>query len=123
MKIYTASFFEPENWRGEIFSIARRMPTGVGAKRLPIFAPPARLLRRYKKRLIDEDEYAEEYLISLETKIGHFPIFAITNIFKDMPKEVTLLCRERAGEFCHRNILADFLKSIGFEIYKDTERK
>lgn len=125
MKFYTSSFFAPQNWHGECFGISVSHPPQV-SKTLPslwCFVPPAKLLKRFKKKEITEEQYAVEFRAILKKREKEIDDWLeaiqrplnINGLDFEFP-EVTLLCWEAEGEFCHRGLVAELLKGKGFEV-------
>lgn len=69
-------------------------------------APSRDLLKRYKAGNVTIEEYTKEYIDQVN------PILDNVNLRNGS----VLLCYEKIGEFCHRNILAKLLKEKGYEI-------
>ncbi|EKE07943.1 MAG: hypothetical protein ACD_17C00437G0002 [uncultured bacterium] len=78
-------------------------------------APPYGLVDRYKKGLITPEQYTEEYYQGVLSKLNpHEVLKEIISLFGD---DATLLCYEKAGEFCHRRIVADWIeKGTGVKV-------
>jgi uncharacterized protein (DUF488 family) len=78
-----------------------------GIKHYPLLAPTGALLSRWRKRLITEQQYTEEYL-SILAKRGT-PL----QLLEGIEEGSVLLCYERTGSFCHRHIAAGYLRRAG----------
>lgn len=82
------------------------------------FAPDSKTLWDYKKGKIDEQQYTYEYTNSL----NKIDVQSIIN--SDIKKAkflgyqgIIYLCYEKKGDFCHRNILAEYCnKEYGLDI-------
>lgn len=74
-------------------------------------APSAKLLQQYKDKQINEANFKTTYLNELENKYGERKQDMV-NYLKDISQEqdVILCCYEKTGNFCHRYILADWLR-------------
>ena len=85
-----------------LVSIARKTPPGVDVEPFPPLFPSPTLLSSYKNGKVDIEEYEriyrEETLAKLNPK----------QIKRDLSGAV-LLCYEKAGDFCHRNIVRKWL--------------
>ena len=69
------------------------------------FAPSEALLRSYKRKEIDWNEYEKRYVKEMEAKIP-----SLKELAERSKKEViTLLCAEHTDEKCHRRLLKDLL--------------
>lgn len=90
-------------------SIAQYMPAKINLPNDNRLAPSYSLLYDYKEGKINEDEYTHRYydevLSKLDPKI-------IGNKFENK----VLLCYEGLGKFCHRHIVADWLRDAGFVV-------
>lgn len=90
----------------ETVGISVTMPRGVTVDRtIPELAPSGDLLRRYKNGAVSEDGYRAEYRAQLEA-LGPETVSRLIN---GNGRKVILLCWERAIDFCHRHILAEWL--------------
>lgn len=78
-----------------------------GLAHYPLLAPTGSLLSRWKKHLIDEFQYHEEYLVLL-VKRGT-PL----QLLEGIADGSVLLCYERSDCFCHRHIAAGYLRRAG----------
>lgn len=65
----------------------------------------------YKNKEITEEEYSKRYLSYLEESWPRFENFLQFNYCKN----IVLLCYEKPDKFCHRHLLAQFLRDHGFE--------
>ena len=118
--IYSASYFEPQYHLGLLISISRSEPQSIKPDgKLDFFAPGAELLILYKKKLIDQDEYINRY--RKQTKANWNKI---TEWLKNLdPKpDYTLLCWEKKGEFCHRNLVMRIVQKYRPDCYGGKDR-
>jgi uncharacterized protein YeaO (DUF488 family) len=110
--LHTASFYQPENWRGRLFRVSRQHPRGrrVQWESLPFFYPTYDIVKAYRQGDIDFQEYTGAYLAQLVQRWDSDQ--AMRTWVKASPSlgDFTLLCFERAGEPCHRLLLARWLK-------------
>lgn len=96
----------PENTK--IISVSRFPPKWAKFdEQLNELAPSSNLLMRYKNNEINEEDYEREYLIQL-SQLNVFDIAAKI-------QGSVLLCFEKSGEFCHRNLIRKWLKENGIE--------
>ena len=74
-----------------------------------MFYPAADLLRAYRDGQVDFEGLAEAYVEELDRAYAEQPELA--QWVADMPGlgDFTLLCYERAGDLCHRLVLARWL--------------
>lgn len=110
--LYTASYYDPQDWRGSCFRISRGHPRGrqVQWGKLPFFYPELDLLRAYRSNELDFTAYTLRYLGHLEEEYlsgGELRRW----IDEDLTKldDFTFLCFERQETPCHRRLLARWL--------------
>ena len=115
MAIYTASFYEPHNWRGKLFRVSRRPPRGVKKvwEDLPWAYPSKQIYRQYRNEEIGATVYFQAYVSEITGKLHwlHGDRKARIWLF-ELPtdKDITLLCHEKGDkELCHRHVLAHLL--------------
>ena len=95
-------------------SISRFPPKFYDGKKAFGLAPSESILNRYKTNQINEDEYTKEYIEYLESRREELVPY-LTKLYNS-DKKYVFLCYEKAGDFCHRRILADWFKEkTGFE--------
>lgn len=108
--IYTSYF---SRYRGEHgVSIARSQPMKNGVPYYPELEklrPPKWLLQDYKSGEVTEEEF-RHYYYNLVLR-GLNPV----TWGKRLQGKV-LLCWEKPEEFCHRHLIADWLRGVGFEV-------
>ena len=109
--LYTASFYAPEDWVGRAYRVSRQHPRGrkVQWETLPLVDPARELLRAYRAHQIDFSQFANDYREGLEQQFERSAEFQ--EWVRSVPSldDFTLLCFERAGEPCHRLVLARWL--------------
>ena len=81
------------------------------AQRLSCVVPDWKIVKDYKAGIIDEAIYTQKYLQMLEDNKDE-----ILNQIKSLPDNSVLLCYEGKTKFCHRHILADWLKTYNIKI-------
>ena len=109
-KFYTSYFSNyrkfPEN--AKLFSIAQYTPkTKTPIEPLIELAPSKQLLHAMKDGLISEEQFTQEYVKQLN-KLCKLPNLLSYCSQYDI---VVFLCYEKPSDFCHRHILADYLKT------------
>lgn len=72
-------------------------------------APTAKLLMDHKNGLITNEQYIERYKKETLSKLNPIDVY---NKYKGS----ALLCFEKPEDFCHREIVADWLKEAGYKI-------
>lgn len=104
----TTSYFASRKWKEEDgVSIALFAPKGYKGKTYPPLFPTPHLLRDYKAGRINTKQYIAIYY--KET----LNILDPAQVAKDLEGK-TLLCYERSGSFCHRNLVAQWLRTNGY---------
>jgi uncharacterized protein YeaO (DUF488 family) len=109
-KIYTASFFEPENHHGQIVSIALSAPRGFKIDGCwDLFTPSAELAHAYIVDGMSEDEYIDRYRRELAKVL---PKIKSQLQQLDLTEDLTLCGWPVAGKFCVRNLAAKLIQTI-----------
>ena len=113
--IYTASYFQKERHYGKKFSISRSEPKGISIDgKLEMFVPDGSILADYKKRKIDEKGYIDRYREQMQRNLPQIKAW----LQQLKPEEdVTLMCWERPGQFCHRNLVIKFVERYRPDCY------
>lgn len=93
-------------------SIAQFSPKWYLGYKEFILAPSKQLLSNYKSGFITEERFKEEYTKYLDT----VPFESLFGVWRDLVKRdglkgVVLMCYEKYGDFCHRHILAEYIKN------------
>lgn len=118
MDIYTSNFasahrFDPARYC--LVSISRFAPKGWEGFQVRTLAPSACLLREFKSGAIDEAGYTDCYMDYLDS-IGVRSDFKVMALWAQ-GRDIVLLCYEKAGAFCHRRLLAQWvLENYGYDI-------
>ncbi len=115
--IYTSYFANVKNLPSNIVPIAicGRSPdgwTGYEHKRL---APKWDFFREWKKNH-DNDYYIEQFNIKVTGKLN--PQSVIRELMQKCGEgqEPCLICYEKPGDFCHRHLVAKWLRDAGYEV-------
>ena len=113
--LYTASFYQPDNWVGRCFRVSRHHPRGRKAQwdTLPFLYPELQLLKSYRSGEVNFEAFSHQYRNYLNDR------YTIDHKFRrwvdeDLPRlgDCTLLCFEREGALCHRLVLARWLSEV-----------
>jgi uncharacterized protein YeaO (DUF488 family) len=109
--LYTASFYDPQDWKGRSYRISRAHPRGLRTQwdTAPFLYPVRELLRAYREGAVDFATLSREYRQALDAaydQLGQFQEWAL-----GLPSlgDFTLLCFEREGKPCHRRLAAGWL--------------
>ena len=85
-------------------AISRTRPKGWTGRAYEPLAPPWRLVQAAKSGEIDEEEYTRSFREEVLSKLDPAAVYA------DLGEDAVLLCWERAGAFCHRRLVAEWLE-------------
>ncbi len=72
-------------------------------------APPWWLVDQYKKGNVSVDEYTSTFNHQLNQ-------LSINKVIADIGKDAILVCYELPNQFCHRHLVAEWIKSYGHDI-------
>ena len=110
--VYTASFYDPQDWVGLVYRVSRAHPRGRKPQweTLPFLYPPRVLLLAYRAGDIGFPDFERDYVAGLEAAVGQAG--ELEEWLSTVPSmdRFTLLCFERAGQACHRRVLARWLQ-------------
>lgn len=112
--IYTGYYAKVTKYKSinktlKLISISRTSPYGIKLNgSVPILAPSSDLLSDYKSGLVSQLEYKERYLNQLK----RIDLKSIENKLQNC----ILLCYECSSDFCHRHILAEYLRNNQIKI-------
>ncbi len=118
MQVFTSCFkfakgLNPERYF--VVSISRFPPRGFKGCNCFEFAPSVRLLKEYKEGLRN-DHYAYRYRRDVLEKIDVHRVFEWL-ARQACGRDIVLCCFEPAFEFCHRRLLAHYVKEVwGYSI-------
>ena len=110
--LYTASYYDPQDWVGQPYRVSRAHPRGRKTQweTLSVLYPPLELLRAYQRGDIDFEAMSEEYRNDLDRRV---PVdYRLRKWLEQLPDlgDVTLLCFERGDDPCHRRVAAQWLR-------------
>ena len=91
----------------EAVQISRTTRVNVG-RAYPDLYPARRLLNDYLDGTITDEQYTEEYnkqLAALDPQ----------KVLADLGEAAVLMCHEAKGKFCHRHLVAAWLRAAGVE--------
>lgn len=114
--IYTTYFANVKSLPSDVVPIAicGRSPDswrGLEYKRL---APKWEFFKVWKKNH-DNDYYVREFNAQV---IGKLNVRSVVMELQRMSggKDIALVCYEKTGDFCHRHIVADWLRKSGYDV-------
>lgn len=111
--IYTGRFSEVKKYEQEgiiPISIAGYAPNYYKGIQFKTLAPKYDWWKEWHDKHLSNDWYKEKYQ---ETVLNKLNPKVIANRLQAFGKDVILLCYERPGEFCHRRLVADWLRLSG----------
>lgn len=108
--IYTSYFGNHRRSPKEMkwVSIARKTPLSFTGERWEELAPSANLLSDYKSGRTDQQGYTQRYMKQLDDLVESQPKYF--DRFKT-DDDLILFCYEKIGDFCHRHLLANYLRT------------
>ena len=108
-----ASWYERWNWRGKLMRISNTAGRKKGLKKdvynwgvISCLIPAWELVKAYRAGRITQEEYASAYVCGLQEKRDQVSEW-LASLKPD--EDVTLLCHEKEGEFCHRLLVAELV--------------
>ena len=110
--IKTKSVFEPKSDDDGIrVLITRYYPRGVKKGHFDewvrTLAPSKELLKEYKDKKIEWDEFEKQFLNQMTSRDSETMIQTLANRAKK--NNITLLCYEKSGHNCHRYLVHDLI--------------
>lgn len=111
--MYTGYYAQVKKYESRgLFPISISYTTPYCFKYLPNYkplVPNGYLLKLYKDQCIDEDEYINMYTVQLDD-LSRYSV--IKDLFSlSCGKSPILCCYEKSFEFCHRNLVCDWLNN------------
>ena len=110
--IYTSYFSNYKQFPAGsvVVSIAQFAPKGWKGLELRSLAPPKEKLMMYKNHEIDEKVFEWWYLIQLNKDVNlRDRVIKLLQGLEEKYGNVVLCCYEKKGEFCHRQVLREWL--------------
>lgn len=101
-------------------SISQFLPQGARSRIVhsykKLVQPDWKIVEEVKKGIISNEEYTVAYLSMLDQKYQKSPDPFHELIRKAKLGDVVLFCYEKSGSFCHRHLLAGWLKKKAKEL-------
>lgn len=119
--IYTGYYAQMKKYKqmGMIpVSIAYLTPQWYDGEVCFELAPSRTLLKRWKQGEITEEEYTEQYIQFLDNDVQWSKVWKKLKQIsaKYENSDLVLCCFEKAEDFCHRHILAEYLTDTGIDV-------
>jgi len=105
------SYFAKSKNNPNAVAITSGKPKWFKGKYYPLLGPPMQLVKDLKSGKINEQEYTKLYLECIKKRN-----FVPTKVLKDLGNDAILLCYEGKDKFCHRHIVAKWLREGGIQI-------
>ncbi len=128
MKIYTSYFAKLKKMEQSfpyglcVVSIASKDPhPSFSNNKLSKLAPPWYVLKAYKENG-DKEQYIKDYKRLVLDNLNPKEIYE-TLKNRAGYGDVVLVCYEKSGDFCHRHLVAEWLKDAGYEVEEWVEDK
>ena len=113
--IYTSYFSKINKLPQNIIpiSISAKPPKGYVGLQYKKLAPTYQILMEWK-RTGDNDWYIEEYD---DAVLSNFKPDKVVAELMQMSEgqDVALICFEKSGDFCHRHLVAEWLRNAGYD--------
>ena len=112
--IYTTYFAKLKKLPSNIIPIAisASTPEGYIGLTYKALAPTWDILSNYKSNY-DEQEYIRRYTEEILGKLNVHDEY--TKLTQGHKLDVALVCYEKSGSFCHRNIVAKWFRDAGYQ--------
>ena len=109
--LYTASFYDPQDWVGQPYRVSRAHPRGKQTEwqSAPRLYPDRLLLNAYRDGSLDFAILTIEYRLALDASYKKDGEFREWVDGLGSAGDLTLLCFERGEKLCHRRIAAQWL--------------
>lgn len=109
------SYFAKSSRHSNAVSIAARAPDWYNGRQYKILAPKWNFFKKYKdendEKYHDQVFYIEQYYREVLDKLNPH------QVLRDLGENAVLLCWEKSGDFCHRHLVADWLREkLGVQI-------
>ena len=113
--ITTSYYAQEKKIKNPVRISQRKYRWGTKSREYMKLAPPMYLVNHWKKGSITVEQYTEEYYRVVLSKLN--PQEVLDEIIRIFGDDATLLCFEKAGEFCHRRLVAEWIeKGTGVEV-------
>jgi len=105
--IYTANFWNKDNHKGKVVSIANSMPPQFkDMEKFDLLVPPWTIVEQLKKGSISWSTYETCYLAHISRYERSIKEFVENH------EDITLCCWEKSPERCHRRLAAKYINKI-----------
>jgi hypothetical protein len=125
VKIYTTYFAKLKKLPSDIvpIPISNSIPgvdrenttySSLSANKFRKLVPPWYVVKAYKENR-DKEQYIRDYQRLVLDQLSPYDV---VNNLKNMAgyNDVALVCYEKSGDFCHRHLVAKWLRNAGYEV-------
>lgn len=116
--IYTSYFVKFRNFPENVtpVSIALYSPKWYSGKTYLKLAPTKHILTSWMySKEYDAEKYTKDYTRDILEKLDPFTVYSeLLQLGDKFGNDICLLCYEKPGDFCHRNLVAEWLRKNGF---------
>lgn len=102
--IFTSNYARHGNDPNAV-AISVRPPSWYTGRRYKLLSPTWEMVNDINNGRIDELQYAAQYMELLETRK-----LTAEQVIADVGENAILLCYEKPGDFCHRRLVAAWIK-------------
>ena len=118
-KLYTSYFAKLNKGIGVKISIARYNPKWLKKGDINFWfqslSPSKELLYDYKYNNLLWEDYEKRYRDEVGGHVLHGDMRALLNLLNS-GRDVTVYCYEKSTDNCHRHILGDIIRGLGYEV-------
>ena len=113
--IYTSYFANIKHLPLDLkpISIAAKTPAAIKIPQFKLFSPSFDILMNYKSDG-DTEKYKQRFMKEILEKQSPVDVVLMLNILS-AGKTPCLVCYEKPEDFCHRHLVAEWLKESGFQ--------
>jgi hypothetical protein len=117
VKIYTTYFAKLKKLPPDIIvvSIANKDPSpSFSSNKYQKLVPPWYIVKAYKETG-DKEQYIKDYK---RLVLDHLDTHEVVSNLKNRAGygDVALVCYEKSGDFCHRHLVAEWLRNAGYYV-------
>jgi len=105
----TTSYFAQLKHIENPLSICGRAPDWYTGPQYKMLAPKYWFFKEYKEGNIDQDKYTELFIKHVLVPLDAQQVY--NYLCAEYGRNVTLLCYEKPGDFCHRHIVANWFNN------------
>ncbi len=113
-EVYTSYFANIRNLPEDVIpvSISQKPPEGYKGLQYKKLAPPSDLIAAYKRKK-DESSYIRQYNERILSVLNTYAVLKeLDALVPGEEKKIALVCYEKPGDFCHRNLIARWFRNI-----------